>query len=134
MEEILSLNDCLLTFLYPLSLLPHLLHMKSPSIFLLLPVFLFVLMLPACTDGDRLSVAEVSTNAVSYITSKSAVCGGKITSSPGSTISEKGICWSLNPNPTKENDFVAMGSGMSNFSGTISGLLFKTVYYVRAIS
>jgi uncharacterized protein (TIGR02145 family) len=106
--------------------------MKSPSISLFLPVFLSVWMLPACTDGDRLSVAELNTNVASYITSKSAVCGGKITSSPGSTISEKGICWSLNPNPTKENEFVAMGSGMSNFSGTISGLLPKTVYYVRA--
>jgi uncharacterized protein (TIGR02145 family) len=106
--------------------------MKNPSISLLLGAFLSVFMLSACTDGDRLSVAEVSTNVVSYITNKSAVCGGKITSSPGSTISEKGICWSINPNPTKENDFVAMGSGMSNFSGTISGLLPKTVYYVRA--
>ena len=117
--------------LYHILLLPSSILMKTYLTFFIWGLFSLVLLF-SCSDGNRSSVAELSTNGITYITSKSAVCGGKITSSPGSTITEKGICWSVNPNPTKENFFIATGSGMSNFSTTISGLLPKTLYYVRA--
>lgn len=106
--------------------------MKKAAFFLFGPILVLVLLLSSCADGDKLAAPELSTNVVSNITSKSALCGGKISSSPGSTISEKGLCWSTQPNPTKENYTLNLGSGMNNFSSVVTGLLPNTMYYIRA--
>jgi hypothetical protein len=37
----------------------------------------------------------VTTNAISSITSNSAVCGGSVTSDGGTTVIAKGVCWSI---------------------------------------
>ena len=69
---------------------------------------------------------------VSNITTHSAQCGGTITDKGNSSIIERGLCWSTNPNPTIEDTTLILGSGMGNFNGTIDGLEDGTTYYVRA--
>jgi uncharacterized protein (TIGR02145 family) len=79
-----------------------------------------------------LTVPQITTNPVSAITFSSATSGGDISYDGGSPVTVRGICWSLNPQPTL-TDFVSTdGSGFGTFISNISGLQPYTTYYVRA--
>ncbi len=78
-------------------------------------------LLPAVTTDDITSI--------SYYT---AVSGGSITDDGGCPITEKGICWSYNPNPTINNSKTTEGAGSGSFISNITGLNANRTYYVRA--
>ena len=61
-----------------------------------------------------------------------AVSGGNISSQGSGMVSERGICWSINPNPTYSDSHSSDGNGTGAFSSNISGLAENTTYYVRA--
>lgn len=58
--------------------------------------------------------------------------GGVVSSDGGSSVIERGICWSTNHNPTIEDDHVSNGFGTGVYSANMHGLLGDTTYYVRA--
>jgi formylglycine-generating enzyme required for sulfatase activity len=79
------------------------------------------------------TLAYVTTNPITDITSVSASSGGLVTSDGSALISARGVCWSTTENPTidlltKTED----GTGPGNFSSTMTGLHFGTTYHVRA--
>jgi uncharacterized protein (TIGR02145 family) len=74
----------------------------------------------------------LSTNAVYPITTTSAVSGGVFISGGGSSISAKGVCWSTTPLPTISNSKTNDGTGLVNFTSTVTNLLPNTKYYIRA--
>ena len=75
----------------------------------------------------------VTTLDVTNITMNSAVASGNVTDDGGASVTERGICWGSNPNPTLENDWhIACGSGTGSFIGNITGLMPSTTYHVRA--
>ena len=74
----------------------------------------------------------VSTNEVTEITMTSAVCGGAVVNDGGDAITAKGVCWSLEENPTVEDACTNEGQGSEAFVSNISELEVNTVYYVRA--
>ncbi len=74
----------------------------------------------------------VSTNTATSITATSAVLGGSITGYCGSTITARGVCYSINPNPTTASSKTNHGSGSTPFSTTVTGLTRATTYYYRA--
>jgi hypothetical protein len=77
--------------------------------------------------------AVLTTNTVANITTTSAESGGNITSDGGTAITERGIVYSTNSNPTVANTKIAAGTaGTGSFSVNISGLTPATLYYVRA--
>jgi uncharacterized protein (TIGR02145 family) len=81
-------------------------------------------------------IPNVSTTAITSITSNSASSGGSVTSDGGSAVTAKGICWSIAQNPTIEvavaGGLTTSGSGLGPFSSLIGGLQPSTTYYVRA--
>lgn len=79
-------------------------------------------------------VPVLTTTAISNVTPTGATSGGSITSDGGSAISNRGICWSLNPNPTIANNTTSNGAGTGSFASTISGLAPGSTYYVRAFA
>ena len=86
-------------------------------------------------DPPTPPVAElptVVTGEVSEITANSAKCGGEVTSDGGAEVTERGICWSINANPTITNSHVSAGIGTGTFSAMMSGLSANTTYHVRA--
>ena len=91
-------------------------------------------------DGDRwlknhvsINIPTVRTNPVSSITPANAISGGSLTGNGGSAIISKGICWSINPNPTISlNTKTIDGSSNDYFTSSITGLTINTTYYVRA--
>lgn len=85
------------------------------------------------TPTTAADLPNLTTTAVSSITSLTAVSGGIISSDGGTLVTSRGVCWSTSPNPTtalptKTND----GVGTGVFVSTISGLTNSTTYYVRA--
>jgi hypothetical protein len=78
------------------------------------------------------SLPKVTTAPVSNIGRKTANCGGDVTSSGGSNVTARGVCWSTNPDPTTSNSKTVDGSGTGSFVSKITGLRPGTLYYVRA--
>ncbi len=79
-----------------------------------------------------IELPDVVTNAVTDITTTSATAGGEIVSDGGSTITECGVCWSTEQEPTIDGDHIASQVTMGEFSVTVAGLNQNTTYYLRA--
>ncbi|HAN77777.1 MAG TPA: hypothetical protein DCQ31_08405, partial [Bacteroidales bacterium] len=52
----------------------------------------------------------------------------------GSAIVERGICWSRKPLPTTLDEKILLGTGLGEFSCTLSNLSPGTTYFVRAFA
>lgn len=74
----------------------------------------------------------VTTDSVTEITNNSAKSGGIVISDGGSTVVERGVCWSKNPNPTISNSHTTDGDSIGQFVSNITGLSGSTFYYVRS--
>lgn len=74
----------------------------------------------------------ITTAEVSFVSTKSAQSGGDITSDGGGAITAKGVCWSINQNPTIFDSKTMDGAGKGVFSSSLSGLTSGNTYYVRA--
>lgn len=75
---------------------------------------------------------EVITASVNDITQSTAKGGGEVTSDGGTTVTERGLCWSTSHNPSISGSHANNGSGTGNFTCNITGLNAHTKYYVRA--
>ncbi len=80
------------------------------------------------TDGPP----SVQTLAMSAVGATTATANGNVVSENGSSVTERGICWSTSPNPTIAGNHASAGSGTGNFSVNLTGLNPTTTYYVRA--
>jgi Leucine-rich repeat (LRR) protein len=79
-----------------------------------------------------LTLPEVTTSAISSITSSGAVSGGNVTSDGNATVTEKGVCWNLTDYPTVDNFRTLDGSGKGSFTSNLTDLTANRKYYVRA--
>ena len=74
----------------------------------------------------------VITTEITEITTNSAICGGEVTQDGGTDVTERGVCWSMNENPTLDDNHIAEGVGTGAFTIAINGLEANTTYHVRA--
>lgn len=81
------------------------------------------------TEGG---LASVITAAVSNVTSTTATCGGTVLSEGAGSVTDRGICWSTDHNPTIDNYSANSGSGLGSFAVTMTDLTPNKTYYVRA--
>jgi uncharacterized protein (TIGR02145 family) len=79
-----------------------------------------------------LALPELTTVAVTGITSSAAVSGGNIISDGGAAVTTRGICWAATVNPTISDSKTSNGSGTGSFSANITGLTPGSAYHVRA--
>ena len=86
------------------------------KIFITLPILLPTLTTISATD----------------ITTNSAVVGGNITDDGGDNLTERGIVYSTNHNPTTSNTKITSGDGKGSFTCKLTDLQANTTYYVRA--
>ena len=84
------------------------------------------------TDSISKGLPVVATLPVSAISYTTAQGGLTLSSTGGTSILEKGICWSTTANPTIDNNKVisAMGTNSSNIA--LNGLTAGTIIYIRA--
>ena len=76
----------------------------------------------------------VTTSEPTDITTTSATCGGNVASNSGDYVFVilKGICWSTNPNPTFNDNYIEAGNGLGSFTVSMTELTPGITYYVRA--
>lgn len=79
-----------------------------------------------------ISAPDITTNRVSSVTTNSAQTGGNISSDGGASVTQRGVCWSTSRNPTTNNACTNDGTGVGDFSSSMTGLSAGTRYYVRA--
>jgi len=77
------------------------------------------------------SLASLSTTLVE-LKSNSAIVSGDITLDGNATIIQKGICWSISPNPTIDDNKTNDGTGTGTFTTNLDNLTPNTTYYIRA--
>ena len=77
-------------------------------------------------------LSSVTTSALSDISFTSVTCGGEVTYEGCTPVTDRGVCWSISPNPTLVGSHTVDGSGMGSFTSHIAGLQPNTRYYVRA--
>ena len=96
---------------------------------LLIITFLF-----NCKDSPNniATLATLTTNPASNITSVSFTSGGNISADGGDAITSRGICWATTQNPTTSNSKTSDGSGSGNFTSSVTGLNPGATYYVKA--
>ena len=82
--------------------------------------------------GGTQTVATVTTEEVTEITKTTAVCGGEVESENGWAVTERGVCWNTEPNPTPSDSHTVDGEGVGAFTSEMTGLEPGTKYYVRA--
>ena len=87
------------------------------------------------SQNEQVTLPTVVTNAVTQITETSAVAGGNVMSDGNASVTERGVVYSTKPNPVitnLSNTIRPCGSGIGEFTYTMSGLQPNTTYYVRA--
>ena len=77
-------------------------------------------------------VPSVTTKEPSNVTSNGADLGGNVSDNGGATITERGVCWSINPNPDISGEHQPTPGGLGDFSIQVRGLAPGTTYYVCA--
>ncbi len=77
-------------------------------------------------------MSVLTTSELSAITSTTASSGGTITNDGGSSVTERGVCWSTSQNPTIADSKSTNGTGSGIFTSAITGLVPGATFYVRA--
>ena len=84
---------------------------------------------------SRADSPVAATSVVTMTDSTTALMGGEIVSEGNFTVTERGLVWDSEPEPTLEASsgrYVDSGAGVGSFSITVPGLTRGQVYYVRA--
>ena len=74
----------------------------------------------------------VTTGSVTPTSATTASCNGNISSDGGVAVMMRGICWGTGTNPTTADSKTSNGTGIGDFTGSITGLSPNITYYVRA--
>ncbi len=82
----------------------------------------------ATTDG----MPTVETLAMLQVNDTDAQGQGNVISENGSAVTERGLCWSTNPNPTTADNYATNGTGTGIYTVNLTGLTVNQTYYVRA--
>lgn len=80
------------------------------------------------------SLPSLTTELPKNVGYTTAELGGIITNDGGATISERGVCYGLNPNPTVSDNKVISGKGIGSYNLNAINLKDNSKYYVRAFA
>lgn len=84
--------------------------------------------------GNPVLLANLSTTAVSEVSSSAANSGGNVVRFAGAVVSSRGICWSATSFPTTGNSRLINSDSTEVFTSIMTGLSANTTYYVRAFA
>lgn len=84
------------------------------------------------TTTTTIVLPVLTTITMSDITPTTAISGGNISNEGISPVTVRGVCWNTTENPTIGDNKTVNGSGVGNFTSSLTGLAANTTYYVRA--
>jgi uncharacterized protein (TIGR02145 family) len=107
--------------------------MRNSVLIIAILLFISVLLLPGCDkEQDNQVLPKVTTAEVVDITDNSALAGGSVANSGTLAVTQRGICWNMEGNPSLSDTKLVSGEGEGDFSIAIENLLPETEYFVRA--
>lgn len=77
-------------------------------------------------------IPSVTTLPVSNIGTTTANSGGNVLSDGGESVTSRGICWSISPDPTITDSHTTDGSGLGIYTSDLTSLSPNTIYHLRA--
>src|SRR5665647_539695 len=86
----------------------------------------------SCKKEVIKTLATVTIAEITNITDATASSGGTISNGNGTTITERGVCWSIAENPTTKDPKTTNGTGFGAFVSPVTGLTSGTIYNIRA--
>ena len=88
----------------------------------------------ACKDPENNTTSDikVTTYAATEITATTAQAGGHVTSTGAARVTELGLCWSTEKDPTAADAHLSTTNVAEPFSCTITDLQPETQYHIRA--
>jgi uncharacterized protein (TIGR02145 family) len=101
-------------------------------IFWIIWIFSLSVQFTSCKKLNYNSIPSIKIISLLNITDTSVKCTGKIFNTGNLEIIEEGFCWSENPNPTLEDQYLSNQTDSENFSNVINGLISDHIYFVRA--
>lgn len=87
---------------------------------------------PELSFTTMVDLPQVTTSSVDSVTKISAVSGGIFTYDGGGQITERGLVWGMNANPTINDNKIVDNGTDSTFVTNLTGLTKNTTYHVRA--
>ena len=105
--------------------------MKNKIVYIPLTIVLISFGALSC-EKNKESLPVITTSQIDSITIYSAISGGSVLNEGSSIVTQKGVVWSTDSNPTISDNLTIDGSGLGSFNSKLSGLLSSTTYYVRA--
>lgn len=84
----------------------------------------------SCKKNSNLPV--VITISATAVTTSTATAGGNVTDDGGSTVTARGVCWSVSENPEVNNNKTSDGNGTGEFTSNLTNLGQQKRYFVRA--
>lgn len=100
-------------------------------IFILILSSLLTIPVLRCKKETIKTIPVATIAALTNISATSATAAGEITSDGGAAVTVRGVCWSINQNPTTSDNKTVVASGTGGFTSLLSGLTPGTSYYVR---
>ena len=79
-----------------------------------------------------INLPVVTTSPITDITRTTAIGGGNVTNDGGAAVTERGICWGTDHNPSISGSHLSNGMGIGVFTVDLTDLTENTVYFVRA--
>ena len=83
------------------------------------------------TEANDLPKVEVKNMSVTGTTARIEAA---VTDDGGSLVLDRGVCWSLSPEPTVDDSLVVSSTGVGDFTCYITDLSYGTIYYVRVFA
>jgi len=83
-------------------------------------------------SSDMYGSPTITIEIAQNVKSTSATSESSVSYKSGCDITDKGVCWSTNDNPTVGNNVTNDGVGTGNFASNLENLIPGTTYYVRA--
>lgn len=80
----------------------------------------------------RITLPEVSTGHLTLINRTWAIGTGEVLDEGGLSVTERGLCWSIHPQPTIQDQHQKNGIGIGFFRVVLSNLMPDMNYYMRA--
>lgn len=103
---------------------------STSNLVIVLVLFILHIYSYSCQEESD-EIPSLQTSSITEISKTSATGGGTILSDGGSTILEKGVCWSIHSQPTIADD-KSIGAGSNSFTANLTDLTLGTWYHVRA--
>lgn len=105
--------------------------MKITTALLIFGLFLFI---PSCCENEDILINAPTVNTINAINinDSSSTINAEIITDGESSVTEKGICWSTQINPTINDNKKTDISNGTSISINLDGLLPLTTYYVKA--